>query len=112
MNAFEENPKLYRKMLEPVPMAEAEENVKQFWEEVYALREKYRIADVHVICKLFVLAEDGREGAVQVDMHAGSENESEGMTAWAFGRAAAQRQMRIAEIGASSASVKSPKNRN
>jgi hypothetical protein len=106
-----ENPGLYRRMQEPIPVAEAEKRVETFWEEVYKLREACHLMDVHIIFKVKVIFEDGHEGDVISDMHVGSELECEPMTAWAYGQQAARRQARLAEIVASAQSIKKRKNR-
>lgn len=72
---------------------EANAAVDGFWEEFYALRNKYRLADVHVIISVNV-----EDGACFLSMHAGSSTQAERMTAWAFGKASAERQQQVSQL--------------
>jgi len=55
------DPELYRKMSAPFPDAEtANTALGAFFEEVYALREKHRIANVHVIASIAILDAEGK----------------------------------------------------
>lgn len=102
-------PDNYRKLCEPFASpAEAEKALTAFWEEFYELRNKHRIADAHVICRVPVLSETG-EGIVRVNMHAGDEMLGEEMTAFAFGQEGARRQSRIASMFDGSIKTKKPR---
>ena len=106
MNA--EEARLYSQCHEPYESGEdADAAFKEFWEEVYKLRCRLRIANVSVIAKDTVIG----LGPVMWDSHCGAECEQESMAAWHFGRASEQRQqmiMRAAEIGGKN-SIKQPK---
>jgi hypothetical protein len=73
---------------------EAEAALNAFWDDLYEIRVKHRIPDVHATCRIVV---DG-QGDLMTTMHAGSEMLAEAMTAWAFGRAQGDRQERISSL--------------
>lgn len=88
----------YRELSKPFPSTEdAQKALEGFWDEFYALRNKWRLADVYVIFKLGVVTPDG-EGQICTSMSAGSSMNHEPMTAWAFGYEQRQRQEAIAAI--------------
>lgn len=89
----------YHKMCEPFASAEEANNaIDGFWDEVYALRVKHKIPDVHVVLYATYLTEDGEVSECAVDFHAGDVTKSEMMLAWAFGRAQADREEKIGKF--------------
>jgi hypothetical protein len=88
----------YRKLMEPIPVADAEKHIENFFRELYDLRNKHGIADVYAVVKLFTANDDGAEGEVFSALHCGSELEREPMVAWALGYEQSQRQARIANM--------------
>lgn len=76
----------------------ADKAIEGFWDEVYALRTKYRIAGIYVICKVRMVYETGKPCEAFASMHAGNELEREAMTAWAFGREQSARQERMLQL--------------
>ena len=106
------NPALYRKLQEPLPVAEAQANLERFWEGVYALRESCHLADVHLIVRTSVVYEEGHEADPMMDGHIGNSMLGESMTAWSFGRQSAQRQASIAAaVNDAVRAIKQPKDR-
>lgn len=94
-----DDPGNYRKLLEPVPQAEMEKRCQAFMEELYQLRNKHGIQDVHCIVCATVLGEsDGLEGTVMLNCHFGDTMFAESMTAWALGQEQAKRQEAIAAL--------------
>lgn len=90
-------PDNYRALCEPFPnKSAAEQAVTEFWEALYELRNKHRLADVTAVIAFNVLSDEGEEGQMMISMHAGNELMQEPMLAKAFGNAQAQRQDRIA----------------
>ena len=75
-------------------MDECNSEFAAFQEAVKELRYKHRIAEVHVTCQLTL--QDG--GEFFSDFHFGSWLHMEPMTAWAFGRAQAERQEEMIEL--------------
>ena len=77
--------KLYRRreLCAPVPIADAEKRMNEFFDAFYELRKKFGVPDALVIAKLNVLQESGEEGYVMVKMHAGSQLEY--VRAWRHG---------------------------
>ena len=84
-------------MSEPVSIGEAETRLKLFFDELYDLRNKHKIADVYVVARLNVTSSDG-EGPITTCMHCGSDLEREGMAAFALGFERSQRADRIINI--------------
>jgi hypothetical protein len=74
--------------------AVANKAAQSFFNEVYRARCRHRIADVHVVIRDQVV----KDQTVMTDFHCGSAAHSEQMTAWAFGRAQAERQAAIARM--------------
>ena len=90
------DPKNYRALLEPFASAEeANDALNGFWDELYALRNKYELPDVYVVVSAKVTNDEGAEGDTFCAMHAGSELVRESMAAWAFGYEVSQRQGRL-----------------
>ena len=104
-------PDRYRTFCAPMAPDEANEKLSAFADDVYELRNKHGIRDVHIILGVTVSCEDGEEGDVMSSAHFGSSLVAESMTAWAFGQEAAKRQETISKLVASSASIKTPRNR-
>jgi hypothetical protein len=106
------NPALYRTMLEPVSVDEANANLTKFFEEVYAIREKHHLPDVHITIQVNIRYDDGSEGTVLTSMHIGNELQAEAMTAYSHGRQAALRQERISLLAdEGGCAIKKQKNR-
>ena len=102
------DPDNYIEMRKGYPtLEEADAAMHNFWNEFYELRNKYRIADAHVIIAITIAG----KGDMMLAMHAGNELMQEPMAAWALGNASANRQENIARLLAQSKSVKKPVNR-
>lgn len=67
---------------------EADKAVQAFWDDFYALRNKYRIADVYLCCRFIVKG----AGPMMTTLYAGDEMQRESIAAWGFGRAQSDRQ--------------------
>lgn len=100
------NPTLYREMCLPVTQDEAQANCARFFERVSELRRECHLADIYIVLRLPIVAEDGREGIVHTSMEFGDPILAEEMCAWALGKEGARRQARIAEL-----MVQAPTNR-
>ena len=93
------NPSLFRKLSEPHESAEAADKaIQEFMDEVYGLREKHNIANVHLVIGDAVKKEDGEEYQFIVNGHFGDDLRAEGMVAWALGRVQTQRQEAIGKF--------------
>lgn len=91
------NPKLWREMQEPHESIEAANNAsKAFYEELGVLREKYRMADVLVVCRVRV-AIDGDEREALTPTFYGEWIRAESMAAYAYGHYASERQKQISD---------------
>lgn len=87
-------PETYRELCKPFTDAdEAEKSLEAFFDELYELRCKHHITDVHVIVRMPIA-----DSAVMTSFHLGNELLCEPMTAWAFGYEQSQRQSRINKI--------------
>lgn len=92
-------PALYRKLSEPFASSEAvNEAFVAFIEELRALREKHKLADVHVIVSGNMLARDGEEIPYIVTGHQGDTHKIEAMCAYSQGLAAADRQQETGRL--------------
>lgn len=103
-------PDTYQECCVPFPSAEAaNEAIQQFWEEVFDLRCKYKLAHVSVIIKDQIAG----SGGFITSTHAGNELEQESMAAWHLGNSSSNRQNIIRKaIGqGTEASLKQPENR-
>lgn len=97
----------YLEMSKPFASGEAAETaVNAFFEEVYELRNKYKLADIHIVGRIPVA-----DGLIHCAMHFGDLNLAEAMAAWAFGYEQSRRQQRIAEIYNGSIQAITHKNR-
>lgn len=86
------DPDLYHQLCKPFESAEdAQKALDAFFEEVYALRVKYKLADVSVLVQSSIVG----SGPFLWSAHCGSQSEVEGLAAWYFGQAQADRQDRI-----------------
>lgn len=93
------NPGLYRKLSEPFPSKEAaNEALRKFNEELSALREKYRLADVHVLVQINAITESGEEGIFNSEMGFGDQRLVGTMLAMSLGREQARRESEIATL--------------
>lgn len=101
----------YHEMSKPLESFDAANAaINGFWDEFYALRNKYRLPDIHIIIRLVV--EDGNGGGdVMVSMHAGNSMNEEAMTAWALGQAQVRRQENIIRIASEGKEIRKVKNR-
>lgn len=76
----------YRAMQVPHESADAARAAfSSFLDELAELRKKYRIRDVHVICRVDGLTQDGEEGSMLASVHLGNSLEALGMCAFAYG---------------------------
>lgn len=84
----------YLDLCKPFPSAsEADSAIEAFYSDLYELRNKHRMTDVHVMIRLPV------EGHfVQTCFHFGDELLAEPMAAWNYGYQGAQRQIRMGQI--------------
>lgn len=93
----EPNPKLWREMQEPHASIEAaNEASRGFYEELGALREKYRMADLLVVCRVRVVI-DGDEREALTPTFYGEWLRAESMAAYAYGHYAGERQQAISD---------------
>lgn len=89
----------YHKLNQPFESADdANAALEAFWEEFYALRNKYKIPDVLVVFRLMCRTKDGDVAELFGSLNAGSEMYAESLAAWGYGRESAQRQERMARI--------------
>lgn len=80
------DPGNYRRLSEPFPsFADAEAAVNGFWDELYELRNKWRIADI-VMAMSVPLVENGAETKIVMILSAGSSAERLPLVAQAFGQ--------------------------
>lgn len=90
--------KLYRAMSEPFPDVEAANAaLGAFFEELYELRRKHRIADVLAVVQ-FSVVEDERESARIIHLQIGDQLRAAAMAAFAFGACEAEHEALIGEI--------------
>jgi len=81
------DPENYRKLSEPHENVDCLNwAVNSFMDEVYELRNKYCLTDVHIIMKNSVIV-DGKEQHAMSSGHFGDSMKAEQMTAWGFGKA-------------------------
>ena len=81
----------YRKMLEPFESTEkANDAMASFFNDLYELRNKHKIPDVHVVVQIGYVIEDDESSAFAA-MHIGDEINAEKMTAYAFSQAQVRR---------------------
>lgn len=93
------NPALYRQLSEPFPTVDAADAaINGFNTELRALRAKYKLPDVHVIMMGSCIHESGEEGHFMLNTHHGDASRAEIMTAWALGKAQAERQEQIGRV--------------
>lgn len=79
------DPANYRKLAEPFPDSESANGaINAFWEELYELRNKHRLANLHVTISVNVAYPEG-EVPVMVTLHMGDALQALPMAAWAFG---------------------------
>jgi hypothetical protein len=91
---------------------EADKAISAFSDELYVLRNKYRIRDVHTIVSVSIVGDGGKTGDIITHGHFGDTLHSESMCAWAYGNAAAERQEAVAALVRSAGnSVKRQKDR-
>lgn len=93
------NPGLYRRMSEPFASAEeATAAINAFFDDLAALREKHRIADVHVIAKTNAIETDGEEHVSISRYHLGDALHAESMCAYAYGAETQARKALITSL--------------
>lgn len=88
----------YRELTEPLPIDQVNANMKAFADELYELRNKYRIADMLFVVRPSVKYDDGEIGCPMMLNHFGDSVLTEGMAAFAFGRASTERQENIQRV--------------
>lgn len=97
------SPETYREMSKPhASLEEANKEITAFEEAVFELRKKHKIADVYIVISDSMINEEGKEGQFFLTFQMGDALKSEGMLAYALGRAQKERQERIGEILAGS----------
>lgn len=89
------NAALYRRMSEPLPVAEREAKCKAFEDDLKALREKYSIQDLYVVAVLPTDYGQGGEGTINLVLHCGDSARRESIAAWAYGHEQGERQKTI-----------------
>ena len=89
-----QQPSTYRKMSEPFPnVGEVNEANKAFFKDLYDLRNKHHIRDIHVVVSGSYLSADNTEELDYVlNLHIGDSMKAEAMAAWALGKVQADRQ--------------------
>ena len=99
-------PANYQEMSQPFPDLDAANvAINGFWDDFYALRNKYRLADVHVVIRVPVACTEGDHAPhAMITMHAGDSMHAESMCAYAFGQASAERQAAILSVIANAGS--------
>ena len=75
----ENNPARYSEMSKPKNDADAQSDINAFFKDVKIAREKYKIADVHVIVRT-IIERDGDDFPGMSSAHFGATQESEGMS--------------------------------
>lgn len=93
------DPDNYREMSAPFASPEeADAALRAFADEFYALRNKYRIADILAVVNVSIRYEDGRVGEVVTRSYYGNEHKAESLAAWSMGYEQSERQARIAKV--------------
>jgi hypothetical protein len=93
------DPTLWREMQEPhESLSATNAAVEGFFEELGALREKYRLADVVVVGRVVYLDEQGGEVEAMTTSVYGESLRAESMAAYAYGSFAAKRQRAISDM--------------
>jgi hypothetical protein len=105
MPILDHSPSRYRELSEPVPRGVIDDRLQAFFKELQELRIKHKIADVHVIVRADVIVQDdliaeAEVAPVMTSGHLGDSRLAEPMTAWAFGRASAERMQEIDNVKA------------
>lgn len=111
MDSFQA-PDVYRELCKPFEtLEEANKAFESFQEELYELRKKHRVRDLVFIAQIGVKYDDGDEGSPIVLGMFGNEEKMEAMTAYALGRASAERQERVTRMTESGLkqAIKAPK---
>lgn len=96
----------YRDAIVPKPIGQVDTDWAAFIEELYALRNKYRIPDVLLVAEMYAAYEDGHEGILHSFTSFGDPEHSERLAAFALGQASALRQERVAKELGSADSLK------
>jgi len=90
----------------------ANERVVKFCDELYELRNKYKIRDLLFVMRFSAIREDGMEAEATLTNHYGAAENMEGIAAYAYGELASRRQARIQdELDSSPSAIKKPKGR-
>jgi len=92
----------YRECSAPKTPEQATQDWEAFCDECYALRSKYKIADLYLVGQHAIEYPDG-EGLVNGAAHFGDQTKREAIAAWALGFESAQRQADIARVMADAA---------
>ncbi|MEA1999420.1 MAG: hypothetical protein U9N61_08890 [Euryarchaeota archaeon] len=99
------DPQNYRNMAIPFPSPdETNDALEAFYEAVGEARKKFKITDVHVICK-FSFTSGEREIGGLSSAHFGNELEATNMCAWGLGQERVSREAMIAEYLAHNNSI-------
>ena len=95
-SSFINDPENYRLMSQPFENGEAANKaLDAFFEAVREARQKHRIADVVVLAMVSAGEKDAKAIAQST---LGDDTNVEGICAWAYGRAAAEREARMASL--------------
>lgn len=99
-NLFKKDPALYRRMSLPFTSKdEAGDAVREFCQEVRAVREKHKIPDVAMCVGCNYLGEhEGEELVAFLDVHIGDTGNRLPMAAFLFGEAKADQSAQLAEF--------------
>lgn len=93
------DPKMYRECSEPFESTtEGEAAIDAFFEDLYALRAKHKIANVLCVLQDSFVTEDGDEAPFYVKQMCGDSTRAEGMAAWVFGHEQAERKRAVADL--------------
>lgn len=94
---------MYHKLSEPFESTElCQSALDAFFDELYELRVKHKLADVSVIVQTSIRD----SGTVMWSAHCGSDQEKETMAAWHFGQMQADRQDRVRKALEHAAAIK------
>ncbi len=95
MSSTEPDPNLYAELCSHQFTAEeTDAALKGFWDEVYELRNKYKLRDVSIIVAGNVVG----QGPFMWSAHAGNQLDAEAMAAWHLGTTQSRRQEHIREV--------------
>lgn len=94
----EPNPSLFRELSVPVPDAELQTALMEFYKGVGELREKHRIANVYCVVNGAMLTTEGEESEYMTSFQYGDMLRGQSMVAWAYGYEQAAREETLGEV--------------